>query len=147
MTSTATPTRPDPFALTEEERSVRDTAREFAQRELAPTAAQRDEEERYDRALFTRMGELGLTAIPYPEELGGAGLSYFAWALACVVARPASETDSGSASAAPRSVRRRGWKRRAKRPAVAVMKVLLEIRGSPRRLGNCVWRASRLPAA
>ncbi|HTI29976.1 MAG TPA: acyl-CoA dehydrogenase family protein, partial [Methylomirabilota bacterium] len=83
MATTATPTRPDPFALNEEERSVRDTAREFAQRELAPTAAQRDEEERYDRGLFTRMGELGLTAIPYPEELGGAGLSYFAWALAC----------------------------------------------------------------
>jgi butyryl-CoA dehydrogenase len=83
MTTTATPTRPDPFALSEEERSVRDTAREFAQRELAPSAAQRDEEERYDRALFTRMGELGLTAIPYPEELGGAGLSYFAWVLAC----------------------------------------------------------------
>jgi butyryl-CoA dehydrogenase len=83
MATTATPTRPDPFALSEEERSVRDTAREFAQRELAPTVAQRDEEERYDRTLFTRMGELGLTAIPYPEELGGAGLSYFAWALAC----------------------------------------------------------------
>jgi alkylation response protein AidB-like acyl-CoA dehydrogenase len=83
MASTATPTRPDPFALSEEERSVRDTARGFAQRELAPTVAQRDEEERYDRRLFTRMGELGLTAIPYPEELGGAGLSYFAWALAC----------------------------------------------------------------
>jgi acyl-CoA dehydrogenase len=83
MTTTATPTRPDPFALSEEERSVRDTARGFAQRELAPTAAQRDEEERYDRALFNRMGELGLTAIPYPEELGGAGLSYFAWVLAC----------------------------------------------------------------
>jgi len=83
MTSTATPTRPDPFALSEEERSVRDTAREFAQRELAQTVAQRDEEERYDRGLFTRMGELGLTAIPYPEELGGAGLSYFAWTLAC----------------------------------------------------------------
>ena len=83
MTTTATPARPDPFALSEEERSVRDTARGFAQRELAPSAAQRDEEERYDRALFNRMGELGLTAIPYPEELGGAGLSYFAWVLAC----------------------------------------------------------------
>ncbi len=83
MVSTATPTRPDPYALNEEERSVRDTAREFAARELAPTVAQRDEEERYDRALFTHMGELGLTAIPYPEELGGAGLSYFAWVLAC----------------------------------------------------------------
>lgn len=83
MASTATPTRPDPFALSEEERVVRDTAREFAQRELLPTVAQRDEDERYDRALFTQMGELGLTAIPYPEELGGAGLSYFAWVLAC----------------------------------------------------------------
>ena len=83
MATTATPTRPDPFALSEEERSVRDTARGFAQRELAPTVAQRDEEERYDRALFTHMGELGLTAIPFPEELGGAGLSTFAWVLAC----------------------------------------------------------------
>jgi acyl-CoA dehydrogenase len=83
MATTAAPTRPDPFALSEEERSVRDTAREFAARELAPTVAQRDDEERYDRALFDRMGALGLTAIPYPEELGGAGLSYFAWVLAC----------------------------------------------------------------
>jgi butyryl-CoA dehydrogenase len=74
--------RPDPFALTEEERAVRDTAREFAQRELAPTIAQRDEEERYDRALFDRMGELGLTAIPYPEEYGGAGMGTFPWVLA-----------------------------------------------------------------
>jgi butyryl-CoA dehydrogenase len=81
MTSVAV--RPDPFALSEEERGVRDTAAEFAQRELAPTVAQRDDEERYDRGLFNRMGELGLTAIPYPEAYGGAGLSYFAWVLAC----------------------------------------------------------------
>jgi butyryl-CoA dehydrogenase len=74
--------RPDPFALGEEERAVRDVAREFAQRELAPTVAQRDEDERYDRALFDRMGEAGLTAIPYPEEYGGAGMSTFAWVLA-----------------------------------------------------------------
>ena len=84
MTSAApTAARPDPFALSEEERAVRDTAREFAQRELAPTVAQRDDEERYDRDLFTRMGELGLTAIPYPEEYGGAGLGSFEWVLAC----------------------------------------------------------------
>jgi acyl-CoA dehydrogenase len=75
--------RPDPFALTEEERGVRETAALFAQRELAPTVARRDEEERYDRALFTRMGELGLTGIPYPEDYGGAGMSTFAWILAC----------------------------------------------------------------
>jgi len=83
MVRSAAALRPDPFALGEEERAVRDTAREFAQRELAPTVAQRDEEERYDVALFRKMGEAGLTAIPYPEELGGAGLSYFAWVLAC----------------------------------------------------------------
>ncbi|HEX2140976.1 MAG TPA: acyl-CoA dehydrogenase family protein, partial [Candidatus Limnocylindria bacterium] len=82
MTTTTAP-RQDPFALTEEERSVRDTARAFAERELAPTVAQRDEEERYDRALFDRMGELGLTAIPYPEEYGGAGMGSFAWVLGC----------------------------------------------------------------
>ena len=83
MTSSVATSRPDPFALSEEERSVRDTARDFARRELEPTVARRDDEERYDRALFTRMGELGLTAIPYPEAYGGAGLSYFAWVLAC----------------------------------------------------------------
>lgn len=83
MASTSAPARPDPFALSEEERSVRETAREFAQRELAPTVAQRDEDEHYDLSLFRRMGEAGLTAIPYPEDLGGAGLSYFAWVLAC----------------------------------------------------------------
>jgi alkylation response protein AidB-like acyl-CoA dehydrogenase len=83
MATAATPPRPDPFALDEEERAVRDTAREFAQRELAPSVAQRDEEERYERALFERMGELGLTAIPYPEAYGGAGLGTFHWVLAC----------------------------------------------------------------
>ncbi|CAN5522713.1 MAG: acyl-CoA dehydrogenase family protein [Chloroflexi bacterium] len=75
------PTR-DPLALSEEERSVRDTVRDWAAREVAPGAAARDEEERYDRSLFERAGELGLTGLPYPEEYGGAGMGTFAWALA-----------------------------------------------------------------
>jgi len=75
------PTR-DPFALSEEERAVRDTVRDWAAREVAPGAAQRDEEERYDRSLFERAGELGLTGLPYPEAYGGAGMGTFAWALA-----------------------------------------------------------------
>ena len=84
MATTAAPPRHhDPFALTEDERAVRDTAAQFAARELAPTVAQRDEEERYDRGLFDRMGELGLTGLPYPEEYGGAGLGTFPWVLAC----------------------------------------------------------------
>ena len=73
---------PDPFALSEEERGVRDTVREWAQREVAPGAAERDEQERYDRGLFDRAGELGLTGLPYPERYGGAGMGTFAWALA-----------------------------------------------------------------
>jgi alkylation response protein AidB-like acyl-CoA dehydrogenase len=72
----------DPFALSAEERSVRDTVRDFARAEIAPEAALRDEEERYDRRIFSRAGELGITGLPYPEEYGGAGMSTFAWALA-----------------------------------------------------------------
>jgi butyryl-CoA dehydrogenase len=72
----------DAFALTEEERGVRDTVRDWAQKEVAPGAAARDDEERYDRRLFEQAGELGLTGIPYPEEYGGAGMGTFAWALA-----------------------------------------------------------------
>jgi len=67
--------------LTAEERLLRDTAREFAQRELAPTAIERDEAERFDRGIFSRMGELGLTAAPLPESVGGAGFSYLGWTL------------------------------------------------------------------
>lgn len=83
MATAAPPRHHDPFALSEEERAVRDTAAQFAARELAPTVAQRDEEERYDRGLFDRMGELGLTGLPYPEEFGGAGMGTFPWVLAC----------------------------------------------------------------
>jgi butyryl-CoA dehydrogenase len=68
-------------ALTDEERLLQDTAREFAQREVAPGAIERDEAERYDRSLFTAMGALGLTAAPFPTEVGGAGFSYLAWTL------------------------------------------------------------------
>ncbi|MEO5704686.1 MAG: acyl-CoA dehydrogenase family protein [Candidatus Limnocylindrales bacterium] len=67
--------------LTAEERLLRDTAREFAQREIAPTAIERDENERFDRSIFTRMGELGLTGAPLPEAVGGGGFSYLGWAL------------------------------------------------------------------
>jgi len=67
--------------LTEEERLLESTAREFATRELAPSAIERDEAERYDRTLFTKMGTLGLTAAPIPESIGGAGFSYLGWTL------------------------------------------------------------------
>jgi len=67
--------------LTQEELLLQSTTRDFAERELAPTAIERDEAERYDRALFSKMGDLGLTAAPLPESVGGSGFSYLAWTL------------------------------------------------------------------
>jgi butyryl-CoA dehydrogenase len=67
--------------LSPEERLLQQTAREFAAKEIAPGAAQRDEDERYDRSLFGKMGNLGLTGVPFPESVGGAGFSYRAWTL------------------------------------------------------------------
>jgi alkylation response protein AidB-like acyl-CoA dehydrogenase len=68
-------------AIGEEERLLQATARDFAQREVAPSAIERDEAERFDRSIFARMGELGFTAAPIPEAVGGAGFSYLAWTL------------------------------------------------------------------
>jgi butyryl-CoA dehydrogenase len=67
--------------LNREELLLQATAREFAARELAPTAIERDEAERYDRQLFSKMGELGLTGAPLPESVGGSGFSYLGWTL------------------------------------------------------------------
>ena len=49
---------------------------------MAPTAAERDEEERFDREIFDKMAELGLTGIPWPEEYGGIGSDYLAYCIA-----------------------------------------------------------------
>jgi len=69
------------WPLTDEERLLRDTAREFAQREVAATAVERDAAERFDRSIFSRMADLGLTGAPLPESVGGAGFSYLGWSL------------------------------------------------------------------
>jgi acyl-CoA dehydrogenase len=67
--------------LGEEERLLQATARAFAQRELAPTAIERDEAERFDRSIFDGMAALGLPGAPFPTAIGGAGFSYLAWTL------------------------------------------------------------------
>ncbi|ABB13833.1 acyl-CoA dehydrogenase [Carboxydothermus hydrogenoformans] len=70
------------FRLSEEHELLRQTVREFAEKEVAPSAAARDEEERFDREIFKKMAELGLTGIPWPEEYGGAGMDYLAYVIA-----------------------------------------------------------------
>lgn len=70
------------FQLSEEHEMIRKMVRDFAEKEVAPTAAERDEEERFDREIFDKMAELGLTGIPWPEEYGGIGSDYLAYAIA-----------------------------------------------------------------
>jgi len=70
------------FQLSEEHEMIRKMDRDFAENEVAPTAAERDEEERFDREIFDKMAELGLTGIPWPEEYGGIGSDYLAYAIA-----------------------------------------------------------------
>ena len=71
------------FQLTEEQNLIRETVRSFAEKELAPSAAERDENERFDRELmFDKVAELGLAGIVFPEEYGGAGADYISYAIA-----------------------------------------------------------------
>jgi butyryl-CoA dehydrogenase len=70
------------FRLSEEHEMIRKMVRDFAKNEVAPTAAERDEEERFDREIFDKMAELGLTGIPWPEEYGGIGSDYLAYCIA-----------------------------------------------------------------
>ena len=68
--------------LSEEQRMIRDMAREFAQREIAPHAAAWEKAGWIDDALVAQMGELGLLGMVVPEEWGGSYVDYVAYALA-----------------------------------------------------------------
>ena len=82
--------------LTEEERMVRDTARGYAQDKLFPRVLLDNREERFDRAIVSEMGALGLLGSTIPEEYGGAGLGYVAYGL---ITREIERVDSGYRSA------------------------------------------------
>lgn len=82
--------------LTEEERLVRDTARDYAQEKLLPRVMTAYLDERFDREIMSEMGELGLLGSTIPGEYGGAGLGYVSYGLA---AREVERVDSGYRSA------------------------------------------------
>ncbi|SAK78575.1 acyl-CoA dehydrogenase [Caballeronia hypogeia] len=71
----------DPF-LTEEQRMIRDAARQFATEVLAPDAGQWDREGAIPDAVVSQLGELGLLGMVVPAELGGTYSDYIAYALA-----------------------------------------------------------------
>ena len=68
--------------LTDDQRAVRDMAREFAQNELAPHAAEWDRNSALPDEVVAQMGELGLLGMVVPEEWGGTYTDYVAYALA-----------------------------------------------------------------
>ncbi len=72
----------DTFYFSEQNLAVRDTVREFARDHVAPVAAKLDAEGKFLWENVRRMGELGLLGVPWPEELGGAGLDITSYIIA-----------------------------------------------------------------
>jgi butyryl-CoA dehydrogenase len=70
------------FELTEQHKLIRDTARDFAAREIAPKAAELDKSGRWPTEIVKRLGELGFLGVAIPEQYGGAGLDTLSYALA-----------------------------------------------------------------
>jgi len=70
------------FDLPEEHEALRETVRDFAEREIAPVAAQLDREHAFPYDIVRKLGELGWMGIPFPERYGGAGADTLAYALA-----------------------------------------------------------------
>ncbi|SEK58079.1 acyl-CoA dehydrogenase [Haloferax larsenii] len=69
------------FALTAEQKQIKDMVSEFVDEEVKPRAAEIDETDEFPADLVAEMGELGLMGMPFPEEYGGAGLDYHSYAI------------------------------------------------------------------
>jgi short-chain 2-methylacyl-CoA dehydrogenase len=70
------------FDLSDEQRLLRDTVRDFAQQEVRPVAEELDRTKSFPYELVAKLGELGLMGIPFPQEYGGGGADTLAYALA-----------------------------------------------------------------
>jgi glutaryl-CoA dehydrogenase len=90
----------DPFnfeeQLTEEERLIRDSTREFCQDKLASRILEANRKEEFDREILNEMGSMGMLGSVLPEEYGGSGTSYVGYGL---VSREVERVDSGYRSA------------------------------------------------
>jgi alkylation response protein AidB-like acyl-CoA dehydrogenase len=69
------------FDLTDEQRLIRETARDFADREIIPRARDNDRHERFDLELVKKLGDMGYLGAPVAEEYGGRGLDYIGYGL------------------------------------------------------------------
>lgn len=90
----------DPFFLDgqlgEEERLIRDAARDYCQARLMPRVLQANRREQFDRTIMNELGELGLLGATLPEQYGCAGVNHVAYGL---IAREVERVDSGYRSA------------------------------------------------
>lgn len=70
------------FQLNEEQEMMQKLVREFAEKEVAPGAAERDEKEEFSREIADAMGEMGFAGICFPEQYGGAELDVLSYIMA-----------------------------------------------------------------
>jgi short-chain 2-methylacyl-CoA dehydrogenase len=70
------------FELSDEQRLLRETVRDFARQEVAPVAGELDRTKSFPYALVAQLGELGLMGIPFPQEYGGGAADTLSYALA-----------------------------------------------------------------
>ncbi len=80
------------FELTADQRAIQTLARELAEAEIAPHAADWDREHRFPDELFPKLAELGLMGVCVPEEYGGAGADFLSYVL---VLEELSRADAG----------------------------------------------------
>jgi butyryl-CoA dehydrogenase len=69
------------FQLTDEQRLISESAREFCDKEIAPRVRDNDRAGRFDRELASKLGEIGYLGAPVAEEYGGRSLDYLSYAL------------------------------------------------------------------
>ncbi|MDG6220067.1 MAG: acyl-CoA dehydrogenase [Candidatus Thermoplasmatota archaeon] len=70
------------FRYTEEQLMIQKVARDFAEKEIKPQAQEVDEEEKFNRELYSKMGEIGLMGMTIPREYGGTGVDKISYCLA-----------------------------------------------------------------
>ncbi|HHW73764.1 MAG TPA: acyl-CoA dehydrogenase [Firmicutes bacterium] len=94
------------FVLTDEQKMTRQMVRDFAEKEVKPSAEERDEQELFSREIFDKMGELGLTGIPWPEEYGGAESDFISYVIAV---EELSRVDASTGTTLSAHISLAGW--------------------------------------
>ncbi|NLA04651.1 MAG: acyl-CoA dehydrogenase [Firmicutes bacterium] len=94
------------FVLTDEQKMTRQMVRDFAEKEVQPSAEERDEKELFSREIFDQMGALGLTGIPWPEEYGGAESDFISYVIAV---EELSRVDASTGTTLSAHISLAGW--------------------------------------